>query len=208
MDAYQTIKGTATASITEKKSEFIAFASFTDTEEKAMDFLHTIRAQHRTASHHVFAYRLQSGLRERCSDDGEPAKTAGLPALHALICAEITDCTVVIVRYFGGTLLGTGGLVRAYGEAAKRCLENAETVKISSCVRGTWTVFYPLYETALKLLAEGGAQVDADATQFADAVTLSFMIQTQNSLPLQQNIRTLCRGDEKIAFSAPFYAPF
>ncbi|MEF9970062.1 MAG: YigZ family protein [Ruthenibacterium sp.] len=208
MDKYQTIAGDAAARVVEKKSEFLAFAACTDTEEQAMAFLHDIKAQHRTARHHVFAYRLHEGARERCSDDGEPAKTAGLPVLNALVCAEVTDCTVVVVRYFGGILLGTGGLVRAYGEAAKNCLAAAKKVCISACVRGVWTVEYPLYETAIKLLAENGAQVQTDAIEFADTVTLPFVLQVQNKPPLQAMIRTLCRGNEKIVFQAPFYAPF
>ncbi len=118
MDAYQTVAGTATARIEEKKSEFIAHISFADTEEKALAFLNAVRAEHRTASHNVYAYLLREGARMRYSDDGEPAKTSGLPTLEAIRHAHLTDCVIVTTRYFGGTLLGTGGLVRAYTAAA------------------------------------------------------------------------------------------
>ena len=118
MRDYTTIQGMATAEIEEKRSRFIANVSFADTEEKALAFLASVRAQHRTARHNVYAYVLREGGRMRYSDDGEPAKTAGLPVLESIQHAGLTDCVVVVTRYFGGILLGTGGLVRAYTAAA------------------------------------------------------------------------------------------
>ena len=103
MEAYKTIQGTAQARIEEKKSEFIAHAAFADTEEKALAFLNGIRAKHRTANHNVYAYILRDGARMRYSDDGEPAKTSGLPTLEAIRHAGLVDCIVVTTRYFGGT---------------------------------------------------------------------------------------------------------
>ena len=114
MEDYRTIRGTATGEYEEKKSRFIAQLSFADSEEKAVAFLEQVRAANRTARHNVYAYRLREGNRERYSDDGEPAKTAGTPALEVLQHSGLTDLIVVITRYFGGVLLGTGGLVRAY----------------------------------------------------------------------------------------------
>ena len=114
MEDYRTIRGTATGEYEEKKSRFIAQLSFADSEEKAVAFLEQVRAANRTARHNVYAYRLREGNRERYSDDGEPAKTAGTPALEVLQHSGLTDLVVVITRYFGGVLLGTGGLVRAY----------------------------------------------------------------------------------------------
>ena len=105
---------TATGEYEEKKSRFIAALSFADSEEAAVAFLEQVRAANRTARHNVYAYRLREGNRERYSDDGEPAKTAGTPALEVLQHSGLTDLIVVVTRYFGGVLLGTGGLVRAY----------------------------------------------------------------------------------------------
>ena len=110
MEDYRTIRGTATGEYEEKKSRFIAQLSFADSEEKAVAFLEQVRAANRTARHNVYAYRLREGNRERYSDDGEPAKTAGTPALEVLQHSGLTDLVVVITRYFGGVLLGTGGL--------------------------------------------------------------------------------------------------
>ena len=117
MEDYRTIRGTAIGEYEEKKSRFIAQLAFADSEEKAVAFLEQVRAANRTARHNVYAYRLREGNRERYSDDGEPAKTAGTPALEVLQHSGLTDLIVVVTRYFGGVLLGTGGLVRAYTTA-------------------------------------------------------------------------------------------
>ena len=134
MEDYRTVRGTATGEYEEKKSRFIAQLSFADSEEAAVAFLEQVRAANRTARHNVYAYRLRAGNRERYSDDGEPAKTAGTPALEVLQHSGLTDLIVVVTRYFGGVLLGTGGLVRAYTTATARALENAEVVTVRSVV--------------------------------------------------------------------------
>ncbi|MEG1932338.1 MAG: YigZ family protein, partial [Pygmaiobacter sp.] len=103
MESYRTISGKSEASFTEKKSIFIANISFVDTEEAAQSFLGAVRKEHRTANHNVYAYRLQEGERTRYSDDGEPAKTAGLPVLEVLHHAELVNVIAVVTRYFGGT---------------------------------------------------------------------------------------------------------
>ena len=148
MEDYRTIRGTAVGEYEEKKSRFIAQLSFADSEEAAVAFLEQVRAANRTARHNVYAYRLREGNRERYSDDGEPAKTAGTPALEVLQHSGLTDLIVVITRYFGGVLLGTGGLVRAYTTATARALENAEVVTVRSVVELRMTVDYSLYERA------------------------------------------------------------
>ena len=102
MEDYRTVRGTATGEYEEKKSRFIAQLSFADSEEAAVGFLEQVRAANRTARHNVYAYRLRAGNRERYSDDGEPAKTAGTPALEVLQHSGLTDLIVVVTRYFGG----------------------------------------------------------------------------------------------------------
>ena len=140
MEDYRTIRGTATGEYEEKKSRFIAQLSFADSEERAVAFLEQVRAANRTARHNVYAYRQREGTRDRYSDDGEPAKTAGTPALEVLQHSGLTDLIVVVTRYFGGVLLGTGGLVRAYTTATARALENAEVVTVRSVVELEATV--------------------------------------------------------------------
>ena len=165
MEDYRTIRGTAIGEYEEKKSRFIAQLSFADSEEKAVAFLEQVRAANRTARHNVYAYRLREGSRERYSDDGEPAKTAGTPALEVLQHSGLTDLIVVITRYFGGVLLGTGGLVRAYTTATSRALEAAEVVTVRSVVALDVTVDYGLYERAdLLIKAAGGKLAEPEFT--------------------------------------------
>ena len=156
MEDYRTIRGTATGEYEEKKSRFIAQLSFADSEEKAVAFLEQVRAANRTARHNVYAYRLREGNRERYSDDGEPAKTAGTPALEVLQHSGLTDLIVVITRYFGGVLLGTGGLVRAYTAAAGGALQNAELVSMRLVVDCRLRVPYAQFEQAQRIIAAAG----------------------------------------------------
>lgn len=206
MEAYQTIEGTAQARIEEKRSEFIAHASFADTEEKALAFLESVRAQHRTANHNVYAYALRAGMRTRYSDDGEPAKTSGLPTLEAIRHAGLVDCIVVTTRYFGGTLLGTGGLVRAYTAAANAALAAARRVTVQVCVRGTLRVDYAQYEPALRLLSEAGAR--AGEAQFSDRVAIPFVLLAGGEAALLPRLQELCRGKADVTLSQPYFAPF
>ena len=199
MEDYRTIRGTATGEYEEKKSHFIAQLSFADSEEKAVAFLEQVRAANRTARHNVYAYRLREGNRERYSDDGEPAKTAGTPALEVLQHSGLTDLVVVITRYFGGVLLGTGGLVRAYTTATARALEAAE-------VELEVTVDYSLYERAALLIQAAGAKL-ADP-QFTDRVTLRWQMPEGTEPPLLEQLRELTRGAAQVSVSQPFYAPF
>lgn len=206
VEAYKTVQGVSTARIEEKKSEFISHAAFVDTEEKALDFLNKIRAEHRTANHNVYAYILREGARMRYSDDGEPAKTSGLPTLEAIRHAGLVDCIVVTTRYFGGTLLGTGGLVRAYTSAATAALNAAKQVTVQVCVKGTLNIEYSLYEMANKMILESGAQ--PEEAQFSDKVTIPFVMLETDRDALALKLRELCRGNADLSFSKPYFAPF
>lgn len=205
MQDYTTVQGTATAEIEEKKSRFIANVSFVDTEQAALDFLAGIRAMHRTARHNVYAYVLREGNRVRYSDDGEPAKTAGLPVLEAIQHTGVTDCIVVVTRYFGGTLLGTGGLVRAYTASANAGLQAAKIVTVRSCVSVEITVDYALYERASLLFQEAGARLEEP--QFTDRVFLKAVLPAGEEAPLVVALQELTRGVQA-QVSKPFYLPF
>ena len=135
MPDYRTIEWTSAYTYEEKRSRFIATAAFADTEDKALAVLERVRAANRTARHNVYAYVLRQGGRTRYSDDGEPAKTAGTPVLEAIGHAGLSDVIVVVTLYFGGILLGTGGLVRAYTAAASGALAAARIVTMRQVVR-------------------------------------------------------------------------
>ena len=123
MADYKTVAGVSHDTIYEKKSEFIGYISHAKTERDAQAFLASVRKKHYDARHACYAYIIKNEKIERQSDDGEPQKTAGMPILEVLRHSGIEDAIIVVVRYFGGTLLGTGGLVRAYQSATKAGLE-------------------------------------------------------------------------------------
>lgn len=205
MSDYKTIRGVSTFTYEEKRSRFIATAAFADTEEKALAVLDGVRAANRTARHNVYAYVLQNG-RTRYSDDGEPAKTAGTPVLEAIGHAELSDVIVVVTRYFGGILLGTGGLVRAYTTAASGALQQAELVSMRLVVDCSLQVPYGLFEQAQRMIAASGARLQEPV--FADAVTLLWRMPSGEETSLCASLAELTRGAAQVEVSAPAYAPF
>lgn len=208
--AYRTIEGRATAEIVEKKSRFIGQIAHVETEEEALAFLNEIRAEHRMARHNVYAYVLRgvggSAGRVRYSDDGEPARTAGTPTLEAIQHAELVDVAVVVTRYFGGILLGTGGLVRAYTQATQAAIEAAQVVTISRCVDVLAEVPYSLYESTVRVAEATGAKVVESDFGAAVALTLRVLDGTQDEL-----VRALTEatsGVAEIMAGDPFDAAF
>ena len=206
MEDYRTIRGTAVGEYEEKKSRFIAQLSFADSEEAAVAFLEQVCAANRTARHNVYAYRLREGNRERYSDDGEPAKTAGTPALEVLQHSGLTDLIVVITRYFGGVLLGTGGLVRAYTAAASGALQQAELVSMRLVVDCSVRVSYAQFEQAQRIIA--AAETRLDEPVFDDAVTLCWRMPAGQEGALCTALNELTRGGAEVEISKPQYAPF
>lgn len=126
---YRTILEPGTDEIVEKKSRFIGYIRHTETEEEANAFINEIRKKHFDARHNCFAYSVDGQQQTiRFSDDGEPGGTAGKPILEVITGKGLCDVCIVVTRYFGGTLLGTGGLVRAYTDAAKACIDATDMV--------------------------------------------------------------------------------
>lgn len=129
--SYKSLEGEAEAMIKVKGSKFIGYSRSVQTHEDTEIFLTNIKSLHPKARHHCFAWRLGNPVREeRANDDGEPSGTAGRPILGQLIKADVTDAMIVVVRYFGGTLLGTSGLIQAYKECAEAVLQEARIVVI------------------------------------------------------------------------------
>ena len=126
----KTIKENVNAQISEKKSKFIADLIYVSSEEEAQANLEQIRKKYYDARHHCFAYRIleKDTILERASDDGEPSGTAGTPMLNLLSKNDLMNVLLVVTRYFGGILLGTGGLVRAYTEASQQAIKKASIV--------------------------------------------------------------------------------
>lgn len=161
MKEYKTVYEGNEAEIVEKKSRFIATVKPVKTEEEAIEFIEGLKKKYWNATHNCFAYVLGERFQtQRCSDDGEPSGTAGRPMLDVLLGEEIHDVAVVVTRYFGGTLLGTGGLVRAYQGATKAGLEASNVITkyhgqkllVETDYTGLGKIQYILGQRGLKIL--------------------------------------------------------
>lgn len=151
---YKTIKQDCVSDFVEKKSRFISYIAHVSCETQAIEFLKKIKDKHWDATHHVYAYVLRNNQIQRYSDDGEPRGTAGIPILNILLKSEIYDIIVVVVRYFGGTLLGAGGLVRAYSNSCKLALKKAEISLVHLCQKILLVFDYSLYSQIQILLSK------------------------------------------------------
>ena len=173
MTAYRTAARIAEAELVVKKSRFIGRVAPAQTAEAAAAFVTIVRAAHHDAGHNAWAYNLRDG-QQRYSDDGEPQGTAGQPILEALQKQGLEDCVAVVTRYFGGVLLGTGGLTRAYGQAASAAIEAAGIVTMEPCRILRAACGYDFYGALQRLAAaHGGAVMDA---RFADTVTVTLRL--------------------------------
>lgn len=134
MESFVTIQNNATAEIIEKKSKFIAKLFYVETEDDVNKKIKEIIKQYFDARHHCIAYRIvkENVIIEKSSDDGEPSGTAGAPMLKILQKNKLCNVLIIVIRYFGGTLLGTGGLVRAYSESLQKAIEKVE--KVEKCM--------------------------------------------------------------------------
>lgn len=129
-DSYHSIAGPSTGEFKDRGSRFIAYAWPVDSEAEALEHLEALRKEHFKARHHCFAWRIGTdGIRFRANDDGEPSGTAGRPILGQIDAFGLTNVAVVVVRYFGGTLLGASGLIQAYREAAAEALRQAQVIE-------------------------------------------------------------------------------
>ncbi len=165
--------------IVEKKSRFIATVQPVETEEEAVAFIESTKKKYWDARHNCSAFVLGSKKEiTRCSDDGEPSQTAGRPMLEVLLGQEVTNVAVVVTRYFGGVLLGTGGLVRAYTKAVQEGLKNSQ---IATLAYGTLVQIETDYNGIGKLqYILGKAAVPIQKSDYTDVVTLQvFLLQEQ-----------------------------
>ena len=144
MQEYTTILGPAQDEFVERKSRFIGYIAPVETEEEAMAFIAQIKQQNRDATHNTYAYILKNGVK-RYSDDGEPQGTAGVPMLDCIEKEGLVDVAVVVTRYFGGILLGAGGLVRAYSHGAKIAVDAAQRKLMTTCTLLRMELDYSFY---------------------------------------------------------------
>ena len=171
---YTTLEHEGEAEFTEKRSVFIGHAIPVASEEKAQAYIKKQKSAYMDARHNVWAYLMKGEIVARYSDDGEPQGTAGVPVLDTIRKSGVTDAVVVVTRYFGGILLGAGGLVRAYSHTAKLALEAAHIITYERYTELKLTCTYSDYQRYQAELPRFGAVIDD--TQFSDRVTLLFAV--------------------------------
>ena len=160
MDKYTSIERYAEFEYEDRKSVFIGEAAPVATENEALAFIASVKKKYPDARHHVYAYVLRENSLMRFSDDREPQGTAGMPVLDAIRKNGCTDTVIVVTRYFGGTLLGTGGLVRAYSSAANGALKSGNIITYDVCASLKIAVSYSDYQKLQPLFSDYGFSVD------------------------------------------------
>lgn len=202
---YTTIAGEGQAEYEDRKSVFIGHAMPVKSEEDAVRYIKNIRHKYSDARHNVHAFMIGNGTVSRSNDDGEPSGSAGVPVLEVIRKSEITDVCIVVTRYFGGILLGTGGLVRAYSAAAKAAIENAGVVTYEQYTVMRLNCGYSEYQKISNELARVGAIIDS--TDFDAAVTVVFAVKSGVADGFCYVIRELSAGKtipEKISVRFDF----
>lgn len=189
---YRTIGCEAEDEFLERKSRFIGSIKPIQSEDEAINFINRKREEHASASHNVYAYCVQQGNRIRYSDDGEPQGTAGIPVLDVLKKNEVTDVVVVVTRYFGGILLGAGGLVRAYSHGAKLALDAGKIVTMGLFVKLELICEYAQYGKIAALIASLDGKIEEET--FYDTVRVSFFILKDQVAFLNKNLSEITSG--------------
>lgn len=184
-----TIKKDVKVEFTEKKSVFIGHAFFVSTEEQALEKLDLVAREHGQATHNVFAYSLREHGIQRCSDAGEPQGTAGMPVLKVITLNGLVDVCIVVTRYFGGILLGAGGLVRAYTKAAAMAVEEAGKTEIILATTFLLEYGYELHESISRILERYGAEI-VDR-RFTDKVETAAILPADDLARLKEELNTL-----------------
>lgn len=192
---YKTVAKAASASFTERKSEFIGHISPCTAEEDALSFIAEIRRQHRKAAHNCYAYILRDNNISRHSDDGEPGGTAGAPMYEVLKKEGLTDVCCVVTRYFGGILLGAGGLVRAYSNSVKIAVDAAGIKELRPASRLKITLEYSLYGKLGSLFAEYDVRVQKE--DFAADVCIELCLDSRLAEAFKKSLADLCFGRVK-----------
>ncbi len=170
MKPFKTLSKPSETEMTERRSVFLGYASPVTTEEEALEFIAKIKKRHSDATHNVYAYILRGSI-SRFSDDGEPHGTAGLPVLEVLRKEDVTDAVIVVTRYFGGILLGAGGLVRAYSASAKLALDAAVVKECKPFVLFGITCGYGEYQKLGRLFELNG--VKNAETEYGEGVCVT-----------------------------------
>ncbi len=203
---YLTIEHEASPEFTEKRSRFIGYIKPVTSEQETLDFINSIRSKHWDATHNVYAYVLREQNTCRYSDDNEPQGTAGMPVLDVIRKSGLTDVCIVVTRYFGGILLGGGGLVRAYSHSASLAVEAAGVISMRVCSECSLQCTYNQYGKLSSLVPESGGVVDD--SDFSDKVTMRFHIPTPELKTLEKKVIDATSGTVNIIADTEKYYPY
>lgn len=204
INKYKVVYKGASGEITVKKSRFIATIQPVDTEEKALQFIEKMKKKYYNASHNCTAYIIgQNNDITRCNDDGEPSRTAGFPMLNVLQGEGLHNVVAVVTRYFGGTLLGTGGLVRAYQDALKEGLKNCTIIEKQKGIKVHLNTDYTSFGKVQYLLSE--EEIPIVDTVFTDTVDLTYLVPSQLSNAIENKIIETTSGQVQISPDKEIY---
>ncbi|MBO4524704.1 YigZ family protein [Ruminococcus sp.] len=203
---YYTISANANASFIEKRSEFIGYIAPVKTNDEAVNFINSIKAEHRKAKHNVYAYILREDNISRYSDDGEPQGTAGVPVLDVLQKRGLTDVCIVVTRYFGGILLGGGGLVRAYSHAASLACDAAHIMNMCLCHRLKISADYGMYGKISYLLPN--FETITVTSDFGSDVTLEILVLSEKLEALKNELIEATNGSVNITDCGELFEDF
>lgn len=194
MTPYKTIKGVGAQEYTVEKSVFIGYVTAVDDEKGAQDFIQDIRSKHNDARHVVHAYIINSPTEmKRFSDDKEPMHTAGFPILQWLESQGLTQCCVAVVRYFGGVLLGKGGLIRAYTKAAQLAVESAGIITKDRCDLLTAEVPYEWWGSLQYYFEQNRRALET--IDYGEKVSIRLWVRAKETESVQNDILNHTNGD-------------
>lgn len=196
MESYITVHHHASFEYEDRKSIFIGEAMPVSTEEEALRFIDSVKKNYPDARHHVYAYVLRENSIMRFTDDSEPQGTAGMPVLDVIRKNGLTDTVIVVTRYFGGTLLGTGGLVRAYTSAAIGAVEAAEIITYDIYVTMMIEATYSDYQKFAPVFAKAGYR--SENVRYTDKVILTGSVRKMNAQALIDDLVQVTSGRAKI----------
>lgn len=195
--AYITIRQYGEDEFIEKKSQFIGYAKRCESEEEAKAFVSEIKNKHKQATHNCFAYVIGENMGiQRYSDDGEPQGTAGIPILEVMKKSNVTDCAIVVTRYYGGILLGAGGLTRAYTKGASIALKAGGVVEKVNGVRLLFHMDYDMLGKIQYKCNENNWYIED--TEYTDKVVVHILAEIEKASDIEKEIIEISNGKIKV----------
>ena len=207
MKPYKTLLKAASEEFIVNKSRFIGHGAPCETEEEALAFLGRMREQYKDANHNCYAYIIGANMGVmRYNDDGEPGGTAGMPIIEVMKARGVVDCAVVVTRYFGGVLLGAGGLVRAYSHTCALALNAAQVCEMHPTEKWLFEVAYPLWDKVQHTLR--ALPVRQEGVEFTTSVAFELSMKAADSQTVQAELTRITDGRIEGLLEEESYSPW